>query len=169
MKKKYFINIFLAIFILFFYNIKVVNAVEKLPSRIWIENPSSNSTVKNTVNIIGWALNDSGIKEIDILIDGKKAGQTTANIPRGDVNKAYPGYPGGNNSGFKCTLDLSTYAVGKHTIAIQAVGNDQSKLTINRSINISRNIPKEWIENPSSNSTVKNTVNIIGWALNDSG
>ncbi|TDT52020.1 Ig-like domain-containing protein [Fonticella tunisiensis] len=147
---------------------KYIN-VKKLESRIVIDAPALEESAHRTVYVRGWALSDSGVKEVNVYVDGQKVGQAAIGGSRPDVDKAYPGYIGGANSGYGYNLDLNTISGGRHQITVQAIGNDGSKAEANRYINVTKLQPRMFIDTPVSEATVYKTVYIKGWALHDSG
>jgi len=104
-----------------------IRIVKYLPSSICIETPKSNYKMENDLEIRGWALNASGVKQVDILVDDKIIGQANIGGYRPDVNKAYPGYPGGENSGYSYILKFDSISIGSHKLTVQAIGNDGTK------------------------------------------
>ncbi|MEW8956569.1 Ig-like domain-containing protein [Clostridium sp.] len=147
-------------------NIKVA----KKDSIMWVEAPANYSNAsKNGVDVYGWALNPSGIKEIKILLNDKFIESTTASIERLDVDSIYPGYVGGKNSGFKYNLSLKDSKDGVNKITVQAVGNNGEVKSEDRFVNVKRLPSKMWIEGPASGVELTENTSIYGWALNDSG
>ncbi|MBU5488237.1 N-acetylmuramoyl-L-alanine amidase [Clostridium sp. MSJ-8] len=72
----------------------------------------------------GWALNGSGVKKINIYIDGVLKGTTITNQSREDVNIKFPGYIGGAKSGYLTNVNLGGLKVGKHTLKVEPIGYD---------------------------------------------
>ena len=104
----------------------VINMVKPQP-RSYIDKPSSNQNITNQdVLVRGWALNASGIKEVQILVNGSYLGNAEIGLSRPDVDKAYPGYPGGAQSGYQYNLDTNSFKSGYNMIIVQAIGNDGS-------------------------------------------
>jgi beta-N-acetylglucosaminidase len=161
-------DLIILISIVFIFYQSPVNA-EGLPSRIWVETPKSNYKMENDLEIRGWALNASGVEQVNILIDGQVKGKATIGLSRPDVNKAYPGYPDGENSGFKYKLDINTLKPGEHTIKVEAIGKDTTSIYQNIKIIVIKKEPKIWVETPKSNYKMENDLEIRGWALNASG
>jgi hypothetical protein len=128
MRKKIIISFVLCLLFIGFFSNKA-NA-GTTPARIYVDTPTSGQTIKSNYVIAGWALNASGIKEVDISIDGVKQAAVTTGLSRTDVNQAFPGYPGGATSGFSSTVNIDAIAPGTHTILVQATGNDGSVSSI---------------------------------------
>jgi N-acetylmuramoyl-L-alanine amidase len=145
--------------------------INKPSSKMWVETPQNNASLSGTsTNIIGWSLNGSGVKQVAIYVDGSKVGNANIGQARSDVNGVYPGYPGGANSGFTYNFDTSKLTVGQHTLTVESLGNDGSSLKQDRKINISKPVPRMWVETPQNNTTINGkSGQIIGWSLNSSG
>jgi uncharacterized protein YjdB/GH25 family lysozyme M1 (1,4-beta-N-acetylmuramidase) len=110
----------------------------KLPAIMCVDTPTSDSTISNSVNIVGWALNQSGDKQVDILVDGVEKGTATIGQSRTDVQAVYPSY-GIVNSGYSYTLDASSLNYGNHNITVVATGNDGT--TSSENINVVKSDP----------------------------
>ena len=96
-----------------------------LPSKARLDSPKGGyKTYSDSIDVVGWALNSSGIKEVDIKIDGNFVAKARYGDSRPDVNKAYPGYPSGNNSGYYYKLDLHKYSNSMHQLYVYCYGND---------------------------------------------
>lgn len=134
---------------------------QQLPELLWVDSPVEASVALNSVNVVGWTLNQSGNKQVDILLDGKEAGIATLGLPRTDVQAAFPAY-GTANCGYSYNLDTSKLDSGNHNITVKSTGNDGS--TISKNINIIAQ-PKE-----SSSSgvgvTYRSQVENLGWLPN---
>jgi beta-N-acetylglucosaminidase len=134
-----------------------------------VDTLTNNAIIKNNMGINGWAINPSGMKSVTILLDGQVLGEAVLGHARPDVDKVFPGYPGGENSGFGYLLDIKTISPGPHTIKVQAVGNDGTKIEQNFTITVQKLSPRLYVESPAPNSVMKNDIYVSGWALNASG
>ena len=98
--------------------------------KMWVDSPARGTIFKRdqTITIVGWALNMSGISGITVqYADAAGAplpGTPTLGIPRPDVDQVYPGYPNGATSGFSYTFNASVLKSGYNTLKVTAVGND---------------------------------------------
>lgn len=134
-------------------------------------NPLANLELNNgevtgtTVKLRGWALNESGILEVDVYVDGKYAKCLHINKERDDVNKAHPGYKDGDISGYEDSIQVTP---GKHTIRACAVGNNKQVVYNEATINAESNDAKTCLELYDV-QTIKGSVDIRGWAVNPSG
>ncbi|EJT5915339.1 hypothetical protein N2W46_002694, partial [Clostridium perfringens] len=67
-----------------------------LESKIYMDVPNNGDSIENNKIILkGWALNASGVKEVEVYVDGKKMPNAQIGLSRPDVNSAFPGYKNG--------------------------------------------------------------------------
>ena len=115
-------------------NIVFTNTLE---SRSYLDAPNDNEVVKSkTLNVRGWALAGSGVKEVRVYMDGKDLGTVAYGANRADVNKAYPGYSSGDNAGFEGNVNISGISEGNRKLTVKITANDGSVQNIERSFNI---------------------------------
>ena len=118
-------------------NIEKTIKVEKAQSRSYLDAPNDNEVVKSkTLNVRGWALAGSGVKEVRVYVDGKDLGTVAYGTKRADVNKAYPGYSSGDNAGFEGNVNISGISEGNRKLTVKITANDGSVQNIERSFNI---------------------------------
>lgn len=153
-------------------NDKYIIIKRKLP-RMWVDTPANNfKTTQKDITIKGWALNDSGIREIRYYLNDKIVGSSSSGIRRYDVNSAYPGYLNGSQSGFSFSFNaMRLLPVGVRNVKLKviAIGIDGTSSIITRNVIFNKLPQKLWIDTPSNNAIIKNNINISGWALNASG
>ena len=115
-------------------NIVFTNTLE---SRSYLDAPNDNEVVKSTtLNVRGWAIAGSGVKEVRVYVDGKDLGTVAYGAKRADVNKAYPGYSSGDNAGFEGNVNISGISGGNRKLTVKIIANDGSVQNIERSFNI---------------------------------
>ena len=143
----------------------------KLESKIYMDVPNNGDSIENNKIILkGWALNASGVKEVEVYVDGKKMPNAQIGLSRPDVNSAFPGYKNGENSGFITDIDLTNIAPGNRNIEVIALGNDGSKKSEIREIKLVKKESKLYIDTPNNGQEIKeNFIRVKGWALNASG
>ena len=150
-----------------------ITVQRNLQARSCLDEPTSNATVTtDSLSIKGWALNSKGIKSVEAFIDNTSYGTIKYGIKRTDVNKVYPGYPTGDNSGFEGKIDISSLSNGNKTLKVVITGNDGTVQTINRAITVKKVVleARSWLDEPTSNATVAtDSLSIKGWALNSKG
>ncbi|MBS5922455.1 MAG: N-acetylmuramoyl-L-alanine amidase, partial [Clostridium perfringens] len=97
----------------------------KKDSKINIESPIKNDNIKDKVmNVSGWALNDSGVKKVEVYLDGKYIKDANIGFERKDIGSAYSEYLGAKNSGFSVSIDLNGVSLGNKELKVKAIGND---------------------------------------------
>ena len=150
-----------------------ITVQRNLQARSCLDEPTSNATVTtDSLSIKGWALNSKGIKSVEAFIDNTSYGTIKYGIKRTDVNKVYPGYPTGDNSGFEGKIDISSLSNGNKTLKVVITGNDGTVQTINRAITVKKVVleARSWLDEPTSNATVAtDSLSIKGCALNSKG
>lgn len=136
-----------------------------------IDTPSNGGKIGgSSVTVSGWALNPSGIKKVNILVDGVLKGEAKIGQERLDVDKVFPGYEGGKNSGYSYELDLTGISKGTHIITAQGVGNDGAFKNWDIAVNVDKLDNLLCLDAPANGSLVQsNTITVKGWSLNNSG
>ena len=149
-------------------NIVFTNTLE---SRSYLDAPNDNEVVKSkTLNVRGWALAGSGVKEVRVYVDGKDLGTVAYGAKRADVNKAYPGYSSGDNAGFEGNVNISGISEGNRKLTVKITANDGSVQNIEKTIKVEKAQSRSYLDAPNDNEVVKSkTLNVRGWALAGSG
>ena len=149
-------------------NIVFTNTLE---SRSYLDAPNDNEVVKSkTLNVRGWALAGSGVKEVRVYVDGKDLGTVAYGTKRADVNKAYPGYSSGDNAGFEGNVNISGISEGNRKLTVKIIANDGSVQNIEKTIKVEKAQSRSYLDAPNDNEVVKSkTLNVRGWALAGSG
>ena len=152
-------------------NIEKTIKVEKAQSRSYLDAPNDNEVVKSkTLNVRGWALAGSGVKEVRVYVDGKDLGTVAYGAKRADVNKAYPGYSSGDNAGFEGNVNISGISEGNRKLTVKITANDGSVQNIEKTIKVEKAQSRSYLDAPNDNEVVKSkTLNVRGWALAGSG
>jgi N-acetylmuramoyl-L-alanine amidase len=85
--------------------------------------PTQGAQVAAESPVAGWALDDRGVRQIRVYVDGHLINTGVLSQDRPDVAKAFPQYARGSiKHGF--TLLLGFDAPGPHTVIVQAVDTD---------------------------------------------
>jgi len=122
------------------------------------------------INVSGWAINISKIKQVNMYFNNKLLGKAAYGNTRTDINKIYPGYPSGNYSGFSYTIPLKNISPGTYDLKTQAVGVNGTVKTISKKILVEKRKPLGSIESPvKSNLLNATTIDVKGWGLNAEG
>ncbi len=115
---------------------RIVNLKEIKPE-VTIESPSANVTVRDSrLTITGYAINKSVVQEVKFYLDGSYYGGTVALLPRSDLNNTYQGYNAATISGYMYSINTSKVSTGTHTITVEAIGYNGSKVSKTISFNM---------------------------------
>jgi hypothetical protein len=97
------------------------NPGNELPSGV-VDEPKAGATLRPGPTLVGgWAMDDSGIREIRVYFDGRFKTSTVLAVARPDVAKARPRYARPDAMhGWNVLFDFGM-APGTHTLLVQAV------------------------------------------------
>src|SRR5262245_17827937 len=88
-----------------------------------VDLPADGAEVKAESPVAGWAIDDRGIKEIRVYVDGHLITTGALTIARPDVSKTFPRYSHATHThGFEMLMGFD--APGPHTVLVQAVDTD---------------------------------------------
>lgn len=88
-----------------------------------IDMPADGQHVSSETNMGGWAIDDRGIREVRVYIDGHFVTATPLNTERPDVSKAFPQYAHENHL-HGWTIRVPFPSPGAHKLLVQAVDSD---------------------------------------------
>ena len=101
---------------------RALDPVNELPQGV-VDGPRDGDKVSTMTQVGGWAIDDRGVKEVRIYVDGHYNNVTPLNTSRPDVVKAYPQYGHGSDVvGYTTVVEFP--GPGPHTIVVQAVDTD---------------------------------------------
>jgi hypothetical protein len=140
-------------------------------SVVHIDSPNAASaTLFGSYQLSGWAINNnSGIDDVNILVDGALMGTTTTTLGRPDVCAAYPNQSGCPTVGWQYMLDTTRLADGPHTLETVAISNTGQRAKTTASITVANagqtaSPLKLTIDTPTSQSPLSGQPTISGWA-----
>ena len=84
-----------------------------------METPGTRATLNNIATGTGWALDNTGVTLIEVLVDGVRIGQAIYGLPRPDVGVVWGNFPNGGNSGFSFSFDTRLLTNGEHRISVR--------------------------------------------------
>ena len=96
--------------------------------------------VSDMIAISGWAIARDGIDRVDIYLDDAYVGPAMYGAARPDILKAYPAYPGAEDSGFGKIIGIDREGRKKHTLKIIARTKEQFSLTLEGKLEVSENV-----------------------------
>ena len=91
-----------------------------------IETPDFRATLNNTASGSGWALDNVGVTQVDVLLDGQKVGDAIYGLSRPDIAQVWSSFPNAAHAGFSFVIDTTKFANGEHTLSVRlldAAGN----------------------------------------------
>ena len=89
-----------------------------------IDRPHNGEGLRGTVNLAGWVLAESGIKQVMVYVDRNYAATATLGGSRPDVARAFAAFVHEPNAGWAANLDTSAYPAGAHELVVQATANN---------------------------------------------
>ena len=141
-----------------------------LETKSFLDSPEENLNVTtDTIRVRGWALDSSGVRSVEAFVDGKSLGNISYGALRPDVNKVCPGYPSGDNAGFDETVNISSLSNGKKTLEVKITGNSGTVQTIKVNFNKVTLESRNFLDEPTVNSSIVGTMTVRGWALSEAG
>lgn len=100
----------------------VRDATNELPFGV-VDQPVQGAQVATLSPVAGWALDDRGIQEIRLYIDGHFANTCRLSVARPDVSRSFPRYVRDHHiHGFAVLAGFDS--PGPHTLVVQAVDTD---------------------------------------------
>ncbi|MBN3523804.1 LTA synthase family protein [Paenibacillus apiarius] len=152
--------------ILFLVSGSVVYATNELPEIFGDINAPNNNVYKPTdeIDVNGWALSESGIKEVSIILNNTFYGHALLGGERKDVYDLYPSIKNSLNSGFK--YNLKGLKPGKYQLSAEIKTVDNKKKIIDP---VKFEVLKSWgyIDSLPKSSTINNNkLRVTGWAVN---
>lgn len=81
--------------------------------------------------LTGWALDDDGIANVDIYVDGVIVGRADYGQNNPTVELIFPGYPDGAQNGFGILLDSTPYSNDLHEITARVTSNTGEQTWLN--------------------------------------
>lgn len=89
-----------------------------------LELPGANQPMNGVYPITGWALDDSAIDQVEILVDGYAEAGAVTGIGRPDIAHRFPSHPGADRAGFIRMFDTTVLSNGLHTVAVRLTDDE---------------------------------------------
>lgn len=149
--------------------------VKKASPKSHIDAPSDgDGYLVKGMNVKGWAVNASGVKEVNVYIDGTFACKGACENSRPDVNRIINSsgcYKSADMSGFSVKIPdsiIDKYKPGDHTVRIIAVGNDGESSS--NYVDVTMDSASACIDYPSGDiSYTDGGLYVSGWSTSASG
>jgi len=139
----------------------------------WLDSPRDGAVVSGIVSVTGWILDDRGVSNIDLYVDGVFFGSADLNIPRYDIIQAYPWILQENHAhpGFSTSFDAGALTNGSHALLVRVTFGDGSQEDFGaRSVTVDKGInqpPFGELELPGPAQPMDSVFPVTGWALDD--
>ena len=134
-----------------------------------LDKPSQGSSWSDKIDVSGWALLNSDIKEVNVLVDGKFVGKGDLGVERQDVAAVYPLYKN-DNSGFKYSIDGSQLADGNHVVRVELVVSDGNMYAFEKIVRYTNSKNIVCIDTPDSSKINKaDLLKVKGWSISKAG
>jgi hypothetical protein len=85
----------------------------------FIDVPHTSDFLKGTVTFQGWAVAESLVSSVEIIVDGDFKGLAQLNFPRPDVVQQYPYLVNSQNSGWRFVIDTTKLGNSKHRLTVR--------------------------------------------------
>jgi hypothetical protein len=101
-----------------------------------LDAPSGNTPVSGNVNVYGWAMDNKGVSQVRMIIDGGTPMSLSYGSSRPDVCKVWPGYSAcaNNNVGYNGSFNAASLGADPcgHVIEIEVIDSDGNARIIAR-------------------------------------
>ncbi len=91
---------------------------------------------RELVSVSGWTMAPSGIKSIEVLIDGERRGRVDHGALRPDIAKRRRQYPNADHCGFSGTLPMHGLGPGNHDLVVLVTAHDGQTLELANRIEV---------------------------------
>jgi len=110
-----------------------------------IELPGADQPMSGVFPVTGWALDDSEIRFIEILVDGLSVGNAVPGVHRPDILHMFPSHPDAVNAGWVKMLNTTHWTNGIHVLAVRLVDDENVSRIIGtryvQTFNVNYNLP----------------------------
>lgn len=102
----------------------LLNSPLQAEIRLFIESPERDAVSTGIGLISGWAVSDSEIESIEIILDGIDLGAVPYGGSRPDVGAAFPEFPDSDLSGWAMKWNFGNSEAGTHTLEVIATNRN---------------------------------------------
>jgi ADP-heptose:LPS heptosyltransferase/GT2 family glycosyltransferase len=108
---------------------------------MWIDSPNivngaAETSITRSLSIGGWALAKTGVRAINIAVDGKYVAQAHYGMRRADVASRYPGRGDALMSGFAALIPNWSLPKGQHTMSITLLDKEDKTASVEFNIQV---------------------------------
>lgn len=84
-----------------------------------------------SIGITGWALDDDGVRAVDVFVDGIPVGRANYGRNRPGVTRSFPGLPNSDAAGFGFGIDTTRFLNGEHTVEARVTSETGERRFLN--------------------------------------
>jgi len=110
-----------------------------------LEMPGANQPMSGVFPVTGWALDDSELRFVEVIVDGVSVGNAVTGIHRPDIMQRFPSHPDAADAGFVKMLNTTHWANGIHVLSVRLVDDENVSRTIGtryvQTFNVNYNLP----------------------------
>lgn len=110
-----------------------------------IEMPGSYQPMNGVFPITGWALDDSHIVDVEVMVDGLVVGRAVTGVHRPDIDHRFPWHPDAEYAGWVRMLNTTELTNGVHVLSVRLRDNEGATRVIGRrfvqTFNVGYNLP----------------------------
>jgi hypothetical protein len=127
-------------------------ALPDLPAGIVgsLDTPAAETVVGDRLQLNGWALGQTGIRAVDVDVDGKMY-PAQYGLARNDVAAVMPKYPGAANSGFTFDRDFAALSAQRHEVKVVVTEKNGAVATLARKSLVSPATMSMWKDIANAN------------------
>ncbi len=142
-------------------------------------------TENGNLAVLGWAACPSGVRQIEVELDGEPVGSVELGGARPDVGNNYPEIPGARNAGFRFRAALGRDCAGERLLRLTIRGAEGEERVVLHSVRaqpapavgaLAKEVPaiRSHLETPSvtdkhAAGTVRGFMSVNGWAFAPDG
>ena len=89
------------------------------------------NSLTGVVGLVGWTLDASGVRWVDVYVDGQPVGRALQGLGRPGVTAMFPGFPNSALPGFGFYLDTTHYFNGLHRVEVLVTSVDGTQRFLN--------------------------------------
>ena len=107
-------------------------------SVVALESPAAAEIGNEDILVKGYALDDTGVKSVKVLLNGKATGTAAISIARPEIESQYPGFYNSAKSGFEYTIRRNNLFPGANTVTVNITFNDGRTKTLTHSVSVDK-------------------------------
>jgi N-acetylmuramoyl-L-alanine amidase/uncharacterized protein YraI len=103
-----------------------------------LESPTAAEMGNEDILVKGYALDDTGVKSVKVLLNGKATGTAAIGIARPEIESQYPDYYNSAKSGFEYTIRRNNLFPGSNTVTVNITFNDGRTKSLTHSVSVDK-------------------------------